>query len=73
MRSIVLALKFLEVDIIEKITSIKPVVLLDDVFSELDEQRQSALMTNMNDCQLILTTTDNHHGENEIVSSISLT
>ncbi len=43
-RSIVLALKFLEVDIIEQITGQKPVILLDDVFSELDEIRQNQLL-----------------------------
>lgn len=46
-RSIVLALKFLEVDIIEQITDVKPIILLDDVFSELDENRQKYLI----DCQ----------------------
>ncbi|MNQ65656.1 DNA replication and repair protein RecF [compost metagenome] len=55
-RSIVLALKFLEVDIIEKITGIKPIVLLDDVFSELDQQRQRALMTSVDGSQLIIAT-----------------
>lgn len=43
-RSIVLALKFLEVEIIEKITDRKPIILLDDVFSELDDMRQKYLM-----------------------------
>ncbi|NTW61151.1 DNA replication and repair protein RecF [Candidatus Saccharibacteria bacterium] len=43
-RSIVLATKFIEVDIIEQITNIKPIILLDDVFSELDETRQKYLM-----------------------------
>ena len=53
-RSIVLALKFLEVDIIEQITDIKPIVLLDDVFSELDESRQRYLMDNHSG-QIIIT------------------
>jgi DNA replication and repair protein RecF len=43
-RSIILALKFLEVEIIESITDQKPIILLDDVFSELDENRQKYLM-----------------------------
>jgi len=43
-RSMVLAMKFIEVDIIEQITGIKPIILLDDVFSELDEKRQKCLM-----------------------------
>ncbi len=54
-RSIVLALKFLEVDIIEQITSQKPIVLLDDVFSELDDERQKRLLTAGH--QVIITST----------------
>lgn len=56
-RTIVLALKFLEVSIIEQITNIKPVVLLDDVFSELDETRQKALSDKVRDNQIIITST----------------
>lgn len=54
-RSIVLALKFLEVEIIEQITDIKPIILLDDVFSELDDSRQKRLFTLQN--QVIITST----------------
>ncbi|HET6746706.1 MAG TPA: DNA replication and repair protein RecF [Candidatus Saccharimonadales bacterium] len=54
-RSIVLALKFLEIDIIEQVTSEKPVVLLDDVFSELDEERQKQLTTLTKSHQIIIT------------------
>lgn len=69
-RSIVLALKFIEVEIIEKIVSQKPIILLDDVFSELDEYRQKQLLLSNN--QTIIATTDNrvakHIGkDNEIV------
>lgn len=54
-RSIVLALKFLEVDIIEKITDQKPIILLDDVFSELDDDRQKGLFLESH--QVIITST----------------
>lgn len=54
-RSIVLALKFLEVEIIEKITDKKPIILLDDVFSELDDERQKRLFSMKN--QVIITST----------------
>jgi DNA replication and repair protein RecF len=54
-RSIVLALKFLEVNIIEKITGQKPVILLDDVFSELDDERQKSLLSAEN--QIVITST----------------
>jgi len=53
-RTIVLALKFLEVGIIEQITNIKPIILLDDVFSELDNQRQKYLMDSQKG-QIIIT------------------
>ena len=54
-RTIVLALKFLEVDIIKDATGKDPVILLDDVFSELDETRQQALLERFSSYQTILT------------------
>ncbi len=54
-RSIVLALKFLEVDIIEQIVGQKPIILLDDVFSELDDERQKSLLSTGH--QVIITST----------------
>jgi DNA replication and repair protein RecF len=57
-RTIILALKFLEVDIIEKITGIKPLILLDDVFSELDGERQKALSDTIRAHQIIITSTN---------------
>lgn len=54
-RSIMLALKFIEVDIIEETFHIKPVILLDDVFSELDLDRQKNLTTKFVNHQIILT------------------
>jgi len=54
-RSIVLALKFLEANITEQITDLKPIILLDDVFSELDENRQKSLLSIKN--QVVITST----------------
>jgi DNA replication and repair protein RecF len=56
-RTIVLALKFLEVDIIEQLTGLKPLILLDDVFSELDLTRQKALSETIETHQIVMTTT----------------
>jgi DNA replication and repair protein RecF len=56
-RTIVLALKFLEVDIIERITNNKPIILLDDVFSELDLARQKSLSDTIRSHQIIITST----------------
>lgn len=57
-RTIVLALKFLEVEIIEEITNTPPIILLDDVFSELDTTRQKALSDTIRTHQIIITSTD---------------
>ena len=56
-RTIVLALKFLEVDIIEQLTGLKPLILLDDVFSELDLARQKALSDKAREHQIVMTST----------------
>jgi len=56
-RTIVLALKFLEVDIIEQLTGLKPLILLDDVFSELDLERQKALSDTIRSHQIVITST----------------
>lgn len=57
-RSIVLAIKLAELKIIEKRKGEIPVLLLDDVFAELDESRQDFLLHNLpNNIQTFLTTT----------------
>ena len=56
-RSIVLALKFLEVKIIEKVLDMKPIILLDDVYSELDETRRHKLVDSISNYQVIITNT----------------
>lgn len=54
-RSSVLALKFIEADLILETLGKRPLVLLDDVFSELDDVRQKCLVKNFRDNQIILT------------------
>lgn len=54
-RSIVLALKFLEVDTITEMTGQQPIILLDDVFGELDSERQTHLATKFSGKQIIMT------------------
>ena len=56
-RSLVLALKFAEIQLIEKQTGEKPVLLLDDVFSELDDIRQKYLFEAIKNTQTFITTT----------------
>lgn len=55
MRSIMLALKFIESDLLFEMFGERPLVLLDDVFSELDETRQAALTKNFERNQVVLT------------------
>lgn len=56
-RSMILALKFIEAQILEQEIGKPPVVLLDDIFSELDEMRQKHLISNFKDYQMIITST----------------
>ena len=58
-RSIVLALKFIEADLVFQKLGQKPLVLLDDVFSELDETRRKCLIENFKDNQVIITSVEN--------------
>ena len=50
-----MALKFIEAEMILQVLGKRPVVLLDDVFSELDDTRQQCLVKNFTDNQVILT------------------
>jgi len=57
-RSLLLALKIFELSLVEKARGMRPVFLLDDVFSELDSARRRALVNYLKDQQTIITTTD---------------
>ena len=57
-RSIILALKFIEANIINQTLHVKPIILLDDVFSELDNKRRSCLIDNFKDHQVIITSVE---------------
>ncbi len=57
-RSIILALKVAELELIEDSTNRQPILLLDDVFSELDGSRRRSLAEALQKYQTFLTTTD---------------
>lgn len=57
-RSCALAMKLGEASIIEKITGECPVVLLDDVMSELDERRQTFILNYLDNWQVFITCCD---------------
>lgn len=57
-RTAALSLKLSEIKLIEEETGEKPILLLDDVLSELDNNRQSYLINSLGGNQLFITTTD---------------
>ncbi len=57
-RSCVLALKLAEAAVLEKMTGEKPVALLDDVMSELDEKRQDYILNRIKGQQVFITCCD---------------
>lgn len=56
-RTAALSLKLSEIELVKKITKDTPVLLLDDVLSELDANRQNYLLNNIGDIQTIITCT----------------
>lgn len=58
MRSCVLKLKLSECEIIKEKTGDTPILLLDDILSELDEERRKFFLENINDKQVIITCTE---------------
>ena len=56
-RSIVLALKIAELEVFEKELEEKPILVLDDVFSELDSSRQKSLYKKFENTQVLMTGT----------------
>lgn len=56
-RTAALSLKLSEIELVKKITGDNPVLLLDDVLSELDSNRQNHLLNNIGDIQTIITCT----------------
>lgn len=57
-RTALLALKVFELTVLEQVRGQKPILLLDDVFSELDGKRRHALTDYLKNYQTFITTTD---------------
>ncbi len=57
-KTIVLVEKLAEVKLIEQEINETPVLLLDDIMSELDRRRRKFVMANIEDMQIIITCTD---------------
>ena len=56
-RTAALSLKLSEIELVKKVTKDTPVLLLDDVLSELDSNRQNHLLNSIGDIQTIITCT----------------
>ena len=56
-RTAALSLKLSEIELVKRITKDNPVLLLDDVLSELDSNRQNYLLNSIGDIQTIITCT----------------
>ena len=61
MRTIMLAFKLLELDLQSNLGDSAPIILMDDVFSELDATREKLLQETIQRHQFIITTTDTRH------------
>ena len=56
-RTAALSLKLAEIELVKQITKDTPILLLDDVLSELDNNRQNYLLKSIGDIQTIITCT----------------
>ena len=57
-RTAALSLKLAEIQLIKEETKVAPILLLDDVLSELDAERQNFLINSLEEVQLFITTTE---------------
>ena len=63
-RSVALSLKLAGAEVIKEITGEYPICLLDDVMSELDENRQNYILNNIRNCQSFITCCDTSNIKN---------
>lgn len=56
-RTAALSLKLSEIELVEEMTGERPILLLDDVLSELDRDRQNMLLESIRDIQVFITCT----------------
>lgn len=57
-RTVILIMKLIQADYIKNITGEYPVLILDDVLSELDKDRRKYILNGIKDKQVIITATD---------------
>lgn len=72
-RSVVLAYKLAEAAAVEEVLGVKPVLLLDDVMSELDEARREALVGYIShDVQTFITTANLGYFDEDMLSAANV-
>ena len=72
-RAAVLAFKLSEIEILKKYKETTPILLLDDIFSELDDNKKNNLLKYISrDIQTIITTTDLNNLDNKLISKSKL-
>ena len=72
-RLAILTLKLAEIEIFKNYTKTQPILLLDDVFSELDDTKKNNLLNYINDdIQTIITTTDLNNINKSIIDTSKL-
>ena len=72
-RTVVLALKLAELDIITQKTGEEPILLLDDVLAELDDLRQNYLLKSINsNIQTIITSVDTLLFDDEFLKNVKI-
>jgi len=71
-RRAVLALKEAELRFVEKRIENRPVLLLDDIFSELDEDNRARVFDLIGEGQTIITTTDLNHVPAELQKDLTV-
>ena len=72
-RLAVISIKLAEIEIFKNYSKTSPILLLDDVFSELDDEKKNNLLKYINDdIQTIITTTDLEHIDDSIIKSSKL-
>lgn len=72
-RIAVLALKLSEIQILKDYKKTSPIILLDDVFSELDNDKKNNLLKFIdNDMQVVITTTDLYNIDQKIIDKAKL-
>ena len=73
LRSVILSLKLSEIELIKNECNEEPILLLDDIFSELDIEKKNNLINYINDnTQTIITTTDINMIDEKLVKKASI-